>query len=374
MKKLLQVFCLLVSPLAFNQQTNATIDVGGTTRDYIYYEPAIYQTAGEAVPVLFVFHGIGDNAANMAQAGFNFIADTANMIPVYMQGLPNFLSQNSWNNGTALGSTADDLAFVAQVLDSIQAWYNIDPDRIYACGFSMGGIMSHHLYCANDEFDAIGSCGGPMAESDITGCARTNPSRVVHIHGTADGTVPYDGTALPTLSLVPTTLNHWKSYSNCQDSTICRITDSQADGITVDYIQYNTCDVNNELEHYRMNGADHIWPNLGVNDIWAGKVFWNFLEGQPTNYGCTSILGTEEQNMNFELKLYPNPAKDQLNISAGAEINGYEITDASGKTIQNINGLKGNQQKVNTSDLNKGVYFIKVKTDKGQQIHKFIKD
>ncbi len=374
MKKLLLIaICTISSSFAFNQQTSAQLDVGGVTRDYIYYEPVIYD-GSTPVPVLFVFHGLGDVATNMAQAGFNQVSDTANFIPVYLQGSTNLLSQTAWNNGTALGSTTDDLAFVAQVLDSIQAWYNIDPDRIYACGFSMGGIMSNHLYCANDEFDAIGSVGGPLATSDISGCARTNPSRVVHIHGTADGTVPYDGTALPSLSLVPETLDFWKGYSNCQDSTICRITDAAADNITVDWIQYNTCDPNNELEHYRMNGADHIWPFIPTNDIWAVKVIWNFLEGQPTGYGCTSILSIEEEAQNFELNLYPNPANDQLNIQTDAEINALEISNLEGKVVSIRTGLKTNQHSLSISNLKQGVYFIKIQTNRGQQIQKFIKN
>lgn len=371
-KNLLFVLGLICSSFGFNQQTSAQIDVGGVTRDYIYYEPAIYD-GSTPVPVLFVFHGLGDNASNMAQAGFNNIADTANMIPVYMQGTLNLASQTAWNNGTLLASTSDDLAFVAEVLDSIQSWYNIDPDRIYACGFSMGGIMSNHLYCANDEFDAIGTVGGPLATSDISGCARTNPARVVNIHGTADATVPYDNGALPSLSLVLETLEFWKSYSNCQDSTVCRITDAVADGITVDYIKYNTCDANNELEHYRMNGADHIWPYPPANDIWAAKVIWNFLEGQPTGYGCTSLLGMEEIDQNFEFNLFPNPAKNQLTIQTDVEVNSYEVTDISGKIVLQQKGLKTQKQNIQLTSLNQGVYFIKVHTNKGQQIKKFIK-
>ena len=372
-KLVLFLFTILSIPFAFNQQISATVDVGGVTRDYIYYEPAIYD-GSTPVPVLFVFHGLGDQASNMAQAGFNQISDTANFIPVYMQGTLNIASQPAWNNGTLLGSTSDDLGFIAQVLDSIQTWYNIDSDAIYACGFSMGGIMSHHLYCSNDEFDAIGSVGGPMSTSDISGCSRTNPSRVVHIHGTADATVPYDAGALPSLSLVPETLDFWKGYGNFQDSSICRITDAAADNITIDWIQYNTGNANQELEHYRMNGADHIWPIPGTNDIWAAKVIWNFVNGQSTGYDCASILGIEEQVQAFNTTIYPNPSIDHFTLESDAEINTIELISFDGKMIQIINGLKTNQHILSASKLNQGVYFLKIKTDKGQQIKKFIKN
>lgn len=374
MKKLLLfVFTAISSIFAFNQQTSATIDVGGEIRDYIYYQPGIYD-GSTPVPVLFVFHGIGDQASNMAQAGFNQMSDTANFIPVYMQGTLNILSQTAWNNGTALASTSNDLGFVAQVLDSIQTWYNIDPDRIYACGFSMGGIMSHHLYCANDEFDGIGSVGGPMSTIDISGCARTNPARIVHIHGTADGTVPYDGQALPSLSLVPQTLDFWKNYAGCQDSTVFHVADVQNDGITIDHIQYGNCSASNELEHYRMNGAGHIWPIPGQNDIWAAKVIWNFLQGQPTDYPGTSVLGVNEITQNFTLNLYPNPANTQITIETNSEINTYEISNAEGKVISKMEGLNSFEKTISLDKFENGMYFIKVKTVTGQKIQKFIKN
>ena len=354
------------------QQFSETIMIGSESRNFIYYEPAIYGTAGETVPVMFIFHGLGGTATNMATAGFNLIADTANMIPVYMQGTLNSQSQTAWNNGTLLSSTTDDLAFVAQVLDSMQARYNIDPTRIYAGGFSMGGIMTHHLACANEEFSAITSISGTMATSDIAGCGRTLPLRVLHMHGTADGTVPYDGTALPSLSLVQQTLDFYKGYTGCSDSTICRIPDTANDGIVIDVIEYGSCTGVQELVHWKLIGGDHIWPTPPTNDIWAGKVIWNFLEQQDHGYNCTSTLSIEEEQVNFELSIFPNPSEGKITITTDEEVTGIEIVDLNGKVLRSRTGLKLNTITEDISDLNSGVYFIKVKTKKGNQIKKII--
>lgn len=368
MKKILLLLALSLSAISFSQQTSATLQVGGVTRDYIYYQPAIYNPSTDTIPVLFIFHGLGDNAANMVNTGFNVVADTANMIPVYMDGLLNPYNQTGWNNGTLLATTADDLGFIAQVLDSLQTWYNIDTNRIYATGFSMGSIMSHHLACANDEFDAIAGISGTMATSDISGCGRTNPVRVMHMHGTADATVPYSGSALPSLSLVPQTLDFWKAYSACQDSVAYSIENTVNDGIDVDWFVYNTCNPGEELEHWRLNGGEHIYPYPPVNDIFATTIIWHFLEGYDHGY-LFGPLSTNELEKDLSIKVYPNPASSIVAISSEGEIENVTIYSTNGAVV-----LKsGKYETIDISSLEAGIYFVFVQTNNGIQTVKIQK-
>ena len=55
-------FCLSI--FAQSAQTTKTITWGGTERQYIEYVPA---NVSSPAPVLFVFHGLGDDMANMAK-------------------------------------------------------------------------------------------------------------------------------------------------------------------------------------------------------------------------------------------------------------------------------------------------------------------
>ncbi len=79
-----------------------------------------------------------------------------------------------------------------------------------------------------------------------------------------------------------------------------------------------------------------------------------------------------EQNDVYVLNVYPNPVKDILNVSLPAENTKILITDAQGKVIQTINA-NSKHLSVNTSRLTPGVYFLKVKTDKGIYTAKFVK-
>jgi len=73
-----------------------------------------------------------------------------------------------------------------------------------------------------------------------------------------------------------------------------------------------------------------------------------------------------------KIVIYPNPAKNELRIeSNGLEITKLEIVDLSGKTIYQFNNLRN---QINVSALSKGIYFVKIETEKGVITQKFIKE
>ena len=87
--------------------------------------------------------------------------------------------------------------------------------------------------------------------------------------------------------------------------------------------------------------------------------------------GTAENLGTVELG-GAALKAYPNPATTELNIALeGSAIAAVEIADVTGRVVSSQSIKNG---KVNVSNLAKGVYFLRVKDDKGvTRIQKFIK-
>ncbi len=72
--------------------------------------------------------------------------------------------------------------------------------------------------------------------------------------------------------------------------------------------------------------------------------------------------------------MYPNPAKDVLNISANTvELSAATITDINGRVVkqQSVNGMSA---EINVSELNAGVYFVSVQSAEGKGTAKFIKN
>ena len=66
--------------------------------------------------------------------------------------------------------------------------------------------------------------------------------------------------------------------------------------------------------------------------------------------------------------IYPNPVKDRINILTNTNINTISIIDVNGKIV-----FKGNNPSIDISNLNNGLYFVKIETAQGITNEKFIK-
>ncbi|WP_298221589.1 choice-of-anchor J domain-containing protein [Flavobacterium sp.] len=68
----------------------------------------------------------------------------------------------------------------------------------------------------------------------------------------------------------------------------------------------------------------------------------------------------------------PNPANDVLNITnhSNIAVNAIQITDMNGRVVKEVKGMTS---QINVSELNAGVYFLKVSTDQGTGTTKIIK-
>jgi hypothetical protein len=68
----------------------------------------------------------------------------------------------------------------------------------------------------------------------------------------------------------------------------------------------------------------------------------------------------------------PNPANDVLNIAntSNIAVNTIQITDMNGRIVKEVKGMTN---QINVSELNAGVYFLKIATDQGTGTTKIIK-
>jgi hypothetical protein len=87
--------------------------------------------------------------------------------------------------------------------------------------------------------------------------------------------------------------------------------------------------------------------------------------GYDTVVVTVSPLGINELK-NIGFKVYPNPAKDRIYIE-GKGTNEIKLFDVLGNEI-----LNAKEKEIDVSSLKNGVYFVQVKTDKGEIIKKII--
>ena len=86
------------------------------------------------------------------------------------------------------------------------------------------------------------------------------------------------------------------------------------------------------------------------------------------------LLGVAEVNAVDSFSIYPNPVKDVVTISNNnLQINKIAIIDINGRTIKNVTVDNQTETQVNISELNSGIYFLKVETNEGISTRKIVK-
>jgi polyhydroxybutyrate depolymerase len=348
------LFINILSPLA-QSTVNGSMVHNGITRTYSVYLPAAY-TGANAVPVVFNLHGYTSNAQQQSLYGnFTAIADTANFIVVHPNGTiqPGTSNTQFWNVGF-FASTVDDVDFLETLLDELIATYNINETRVYSTGMSNGGYMSYLLACQSSRFAAIASVTGSMTTTTLNGCSPTKPTPVMEIHGTADGTVPYNGTAGS--SSIADVLNYWTTFNNCPATpTISQVPDLVlSDMASAEHWVYAAGTNGVTMEHFKVVSGGHTWPgapfNIGVTcmDFSASKEIWRFFS-QFEN----PLVSTAELNTAASMPIYPNPSNGTINFP-GMKNQMVWITDVQGRpfsgTIEN--------SMLNLNHLPNGVYLL----------------
>jgi polyhydroxybutyrate depolymerase len=250
--------------------TNAqTLVHDNINREYVLYIPNSYDETS-AVPLLVNFHGFGGSASEfMSYADMRSIAETDTFILAYPQGscLDGSSHWNACPTGGDNKSDADDFGFVESMINEISSQYNIDMERIYAAGYSNGGMMAYGL--ANYKSDliaAVASVSGVML--DCTG-PTSHPMPVVHLHGTSDGVLPYNGG--DGWNSAQSTLEHWINFNN----TV--LTPTVISDNNIEHYVYDQGDSLVSVEHYKYIGGDHVWFNSTFQGQNTSELVWNFV-------------------------------------------------------------------------------------------------
>ena len=270
--------------------TNGEIVSSGQNRRYLLYVPKTYNPANPT-PLIISMHGFaGWPAHQMDVSKWDALADEYGFIVVYPagRGLPMY-----WRTGGLSGNDTDmmkDVTFISDLIDTLQAEYNIDPARIYANGFSNGGGMSFVLACKlADRIAAVGIVSGtyllPWNE-----CNPSRPVPLIDFHGTADPVIPYEGELPKVLNIsspaIPEWIDELSRRNGCNDQPLELPAIQDVRGI-----QYTNCTANAEVVLYTVVGGGHSWPGVKAMieqiaghttmAIDATRVMWEFFQTHP---------------------------------------------------------------------------------------------
>ena len=193
------------SPALKAGDTTQTIQVGSTSRSYVLHVPSQY-TGNTAVPLVLDFHGLsGSGSAERSSSPYPAQTDKEGVIMAFPTGASG-PSGAAWNVGPCCVANVDDVAFAKALVAQIEKTACIDPKRVYAVGFSMGGGMSHYLAChAADVFAAVAPAAFDLLEENVVGCTPPRPITVIFFRGTLGWIVPDSGGNSSVVSGMPIT-------------------------------------------------------------------------------------------------------------------------------------------------------------------------
>ena len=282
-----------------------TIQHDGLIREYSIYVPASYDGTTN-FPLLFNLHGGGGTiASHIGIADMGPIADTANFILVYPQARPDPSDGNSFNWIPKVPGTFDDVPFFSSLIDTIASNYQIDQNKIYACGYSLGGDMSFDLACKlNSRIAAIAPIARTMQANPNSFCSPAHPTGVLTILGTDDFVSPYNGIVFGGIEYyisAAATHRYWAIHNNCDTTAAVNIVSPSVERYT-----WSTASGCAYVEELKVIGGGHDWPgSFGNMTIDANIEIWQFVSRYDINglIGCltTSINENNGQNDNKQL-------------------------------------------------------------------------
>jgi polyhydroxybutyrate depolymerase len=279
---------MLIATLKVWDETNGSIVSSGFKREYLLHVPPNYDRA-KPVPLVISLHGAAGWPKHQRNTSrWDRFADSLGFIVVYPSGIHE--GPRIWHVERGRG-LAIDVRFIADLIDTLAAHYNIDRDRIYANGLSNGGGMSFVLSCTmSDRIAAVGLVSSAQT-LPWDWCTDHRPVPMIMFHSTADPIVPYNG-GFGTSRFAPTRFDpnakpfpnipqwaaNWARRNGCAepplDSTLAP---------NVVLREWTHCTLDAPVVFYTIQGAGHQWP--------GGNPIPEWMVGPPTNaVDATSLM------------------------------------------------------------------------------------
>ena len=224
-----------------------------------------------------------------------------------------------------------DTAFTTVLLDSMNIWYNVNPEKIYAMGFSWGG-KTVYTYGLNhiERFAGFMPIGAAVNIGEVSGIEQNAAWHPFYlVHGSNDS---------PSQRFTP--------LKNAMENN-------------------NAC-VNSLL----MPGVGHTIDFPNRNQILTDAFQW------IDSVACVETTSTIDLESNSAIRIFPNPAKANqiLQIEIAESWKGdltLEILNVEGKNIHSKIVSRASDSKaifdISLANCSSGMYFLNIKNEEGRQ-------
>ncbi|MCH2140426.1 MAG: alpha/beta fold hydrolase [Phycisphaerales bacterium] len=223
----------------------------------------------QPAPLIVALHGYtgsGDDAST-SLFGIWPMASEMGFLYVSPTGSQDFLGNNFWNATDAccdfFNMNVDHVGYIRSLIETVQNNYNVDPDQIHLIGHSNGGFMCHAMACAHPELIASITALAGVIHASENDCQASETVNVLHLHGTADDVIVYDGGWIFG-SYYPSaweTVDLWAELNGCgpvESQVIDTINmDNAVGGNETTIRAANDCEPNGSVELWSLEGSSH---------------------------------------------------------------------------------------------------------------------
>lgn len=291
-RKLLYICSLFICiHAAYGQKYNFHMNNEVTT--YYLHLPKGYSKTNK-YPLIVNFHGMGSDANKHEKyCDLDKVADKEGFITVFPQS-----SHQGWNAGLGFRSYVngpDDIGYFNKLLDTLEATYSIDKNRIYVVGVSMGGAFAYRIACEmSNRIAAVASVAGLMTDSTLIYCDPSRNVPVLHIHGTKDHIMRYKG--MKQAFGAEEVVKLWALKNQCENGpdTIQIPNRSKSDHTKTMLIKYKHCAGGTQVWFYKIKDGGHTWPGGAKafklfgrksKDFSGSQAIWDFFKQFTLNTG-----------------------------------------------------------------------------------------
>lgn len=132
------------------------------------------------------------------------------------------------------------------------------------------------------------------------------------------------------------------------------------------------------IDNYNWPAEDVMTFGNGIRKLRIRFISDNYEEGNGFTMTYETETGVEEHNGLSNIVVYPNPATSNLNVELNSENEGqlnFRIVDMMGRTISNesVENYGGSlHHTINVSNLAKGIYMLRIESEQGNSVKKFV--
>ena len=377
MKKIKIIICLLIYfPILTISQiltSNTSIDI---TKHWFQepnghtYPISIFVPEGDipegGFPVCILLHGNGGNGGSM-------INQFKNILDCHILVAPSGYSK-SWNICDE-SSDAPDLEMVDELINQVQTYSNINPNKIRILGSSNGAGLANNVFIQNKNSGVDIVCA-------IVSHLNEPQFHLGNFHVSSSSTDPADSYCGYDSLVYPLNSRKYLSISNDNDPIIPYTGGMSVVG--VDFLDAETAAfaIANYLGYTGnqvISGTTIGFPEITEYSYLSGNIVHIKSDAEHgtnstqreyiKNYfsDCDMDLGTDYFDKDA-LILYPNPTNGNILINTTNEINEVKIYSTNGILV-----MKSNSTHLNISSLTDGIYFFEIALDNKSIKRKILK-